>query len=142
LGVHRAILGTAAIEQPELVAQAVESYGPERVVVGIDARDGQVLVHGWGQETGQDYVELGARLAQKGLATAIFTNVRRDGMGTGLDVAGAQRLALEADLQVIASGGVDQLDDVRRAREAGLGGAVIGRALYEGRFTLEEALKC
>ncbi len=142
MGVQRLILGTAAIENTGLVAQAVELFGAERIVAGIDARDGQVLVRGWGQKTGQDFIDLGTQLARLGLQTAIFTNVHRDGMGSGLDVGGAQQLAEATGLQVIASGGVDSLDDLRAAREAGLAGAVIGRALYEGRFSLEEALKC
>lgn len=142
LGVDRAILGTAAIEAPDLVGEAVARFGPERIAVGIDARDQRVRVRGWVQETQADPITLGSALYRLGLRTVIFTNIARDGVGTGIDVAGTQRLAGATGLDVIASGGVASLEDVRRVREAGLSGVIIGRALYERQIDLKEALGC
>lgn len=142
LGVRRVVLGTAAVEDPDLVARSVDRFGPEAVAAGIDARDGRVTVRGWTADTDQDPVRLGRQLRAAGLTTAIYTDVRRDGMETGPDVEGARRLSEATGLTVIASGGVASRDDIQRLKAAGLGGVIVGRALYEGRFTLEEALRC
>jgi phosphoribosylformimino-5-aminoimidazole carboxamide ribotide isomerase len=142
LGVGRAILGTAAIEAPELVGEVVGRFGSDAIGVGIDARDNRVRVHGWVQETQVDPATLGKRLHELGLRTAVFTNIARDGVGSGVDVVSTQRLATATGLSVIASGGVASLEDVVRVRDAGLSGVIIGRALYEGQIDLQEALEC
>jgi phosphoribosylformimino-5-aminoimidazole carboxamide ribotide isomerase len=142
LGVSRAILGTAAIEAPDLVGEAVARFGADRIAVGIDAREGQVRVHGWTQQTQLDPVTLGKRLYHLGVRTVVFTNIARDGVGGGVDVAATRHLAKATGLRVIASGGVSSLDDVRHVKAAGLGGVIIGRALYEGQVGLKEALQC
>jgi phosphoribosylformimino-5-aminoimidazole carboxamide ribotide isomerase len=142
LDVGRAILGTAAIETPELVGEAVGRFGADRVAVGIDARDNRVRVRGWVEETQIDPVSLGKELYDHGLRTVVFTNIARDGIGTGMDLASTRRLADATGLDVIASGGVASLNDVARVRTAGLSGVIIGRALYEGQIDLKEALEC
>ncbi len=142
MGVSRAILGTAAIEAPDLVATAVARFGPEKIVVGIDARDNQVRVRGWSKKTQIDPATLGKQLYALGLRVIVYTNIARDGVGSGVDVAATQRLAEATGLRVIASGGVASLKDVERVRSARLSGVIIGRALYEGQIDLKEALEC
>lgn len=142
LGVSRAILGTAAVESPDLVGEAVVRYGAARVGVGIDACDGQVRVRGWVREAAVNAVTLGQDLYQRGVRTVVFTNIARDGVGSGVDVAATRRLAAATGLSVIASGGAASLADVRRTRAAGLSGLIVGRALYEGQIDLQEALRC
>ncbi|MCJ7568950.1 MAG: 1-(5-phosphoribosyl)-5-[(5-phosphoribosylamino)methylideneamino]imidazole-4-carboxamide isomerase [Anaerolineales bacterium] len=141
LGVQRVILGTAAVENPEMVQQAVSHFGTERVAVGIDARQDQVQVRGWVQDAEINSLTLAVRLSDYGVTTVIVTDISRDGMGEGVNLTLATDLA-QTGLSVIASGGVASLMDVHRVRQAGLQGVVIGRALYEGQFTLDDALKC
>ncbi len=139
LGVARAVLGTALITDPGLVSEAAQRFGSARLVAGLDAREGRIAIRGWVETTSLEVTDVCRRLVAEGLATVIYTDVSRDGMLTGPDLDGASRLrALGA--QVIASGGVASLDDLRAIREAGLAGAIVGRALYEQRFTLAEAL--
>ncbi len=137
-GVERLVIGTAAVEQPALVDWALTAYGPERVAVGIDARDGQVRVRGWSEAGGLSALELAQRLRVQGVAWCVFTDVARDGLQTGVNVSATQALAEGTGLNVIASGGVASLEDVRRVRDAGLAGVVVGRALYEGQVQLKE----
>jgi len=140
LGVRRVVIGTAAIERPELVQQAVESLGAERVAVAIDARQGRVQTHGWRRASALRALDLAQRCADQGVRWLVYTDVSRDGMGSGLDLVNAVNLHEETGLSVIASGGVRSLADVRRAYQAGLQGAILGRALYEGQVLLPEAL--
>jgi len=139
-GVCRVVLGTAAVEDPELVERLLAAYGPERVAVGIDAREGRVRTHGWQQTAEIDPLALGQQWAARGLRWTVFTDVAQDGTGGGLNLAATRRLAEAAGLRVIASGGVARLEDIRQVYEAGLSGVIVGRALYEGSLTLEEAL--
>ena len=142
LGIRRLILGTAAAESPQLLQQAIARFGAERVGVGIDVRNEKVQVRGWTQDSGLEPLELTERLYKLGVRTVVHTDIARDGLGEGLNVAASQFLADTTGVQVIASGGVGSLDDVRQARQAGLRGVIIGRALYEGQFSLPEALLC
>jgi phosphoribosylformimino-5-aminoimidazole carboxamide ribotide isomerase len=141
LGVSRAVVGTAAVENPALVEAALEAFGPERVAVGIDARQGKVRTHGWKETSSVAGVELAQQWADKGVRWVIFTDVARDGMGTGLNLDATVNLAQKTGLNVIAAGGIASLEDVRRTYEAGLSGVIIGRALYEGQVKLEDALR-
>jgi phosphoribosylformimino-5-aminoimidazole carboxamide ribotide isomerase len=141
LGVSRVILGTVAVEQPSAVADALQTFGAEKIAVGIDARDGLVRVRGWKEGSGIAATDLALRMQTLGLRTVIFTDVSRDGLGSGLNIPSTRELAEVSGLDVIASGGVHTLDDVSAAREANLAGAIIGRALYEGTIDLKEALK-
>ena len=140
MGVSRAILGTIAIEQPEITAEAIRTFGSERIAVGIDARDGLVRVRGWKDEGGISATELALQMRTLGLRTIIFTDISRDGLGSGLNVFSTRQLAEASGLDVIASGGVHTLNDVLAAREANLSGVIIGRALYEGTIDLKSAL--
>ncbi len=141
LGVSRVVLGTIAIEQPKVVIAALKKFGPEKIAVGIDARDGLVAVRGWKSDSGILAKDLALQMRTVGLRTVIFTDIRRDGLGSGLNIPSTRELADVSGLDVIASGGVHTLDDVIAARDAKLSGAIIGRALYEGTIDLEKALQ-
>ena len=140
LGVNRVVLGTIAIEQPDVVANALTRFGAERIAVGIDARDGLVRVRGWKDNSGVSALDLALQMRSMGLRTVIFTDISRDGLGSGLNIAASLKLAEASGLDVIASGGVKVMGDVIAARDAGLSGVIIGRALYEGTIDLREAL--
>ncbi|HEX6105341.1 MAG TPA: 1-(5-phosphoribosyl)-5-[(5-phosphoribosylamino)methylideneamino]imidazole-4-carboxamide isomerase [Gemmatimonadales bacterium] len=140
LGVSRVVIGTAAATDPAFVTAALGVAAPDRVAVGVDARDGRVAVRGWTETSAVRAEELVARVAKEGIETIIYTDVSRDGMLAGADLEGAAALQ-RSGARVIASGGVASVDDVRAARELGLAGVVIGRALYEGRLRLGQALE-
>jgi phosphoribosylformimino-5-aminoimidazole carboxamide ribotide isomerase len=140
-GATRVVIGTKAATDPALVERLLAHHGPERLAVGIDAKDGRVAVRGWTEVFDLTVAQLAERVKAQGARTVIYTDVARDGMLSGPDVEGGRAIAA-LGLDVIASGGVASLDDVRRVRDARLAGAIVGRALYEGRFTLAEALAC
>lgn len=140
-GVIRAILGTIAIEEPDVVREALSRFGAEHIAVGIDARDGLVRTRGWVDNSGIPALDLALQMRGFGLRTVIFTDVSRDGLGSGLNIPSTRELAESSGLDVIASGGVHTIDDVLAARDAGLAGCIIGRALYDGTVDLREALK-
>ena len=143
LGVSRVVVGTAAVEDPDLIEFGLQAFGPERIAVAIDARKGRrVRTHGWSLATSMSAIKLARRSAAQGVRWLIFTDVARDGTGSGLNVEATVQLAQATGLHVIASGGVASLEDVRRAYQAGLSGVIIGRALYEGAISLKEALAC
>lgn len=141
LGVSRAILGTIAIEQPAIVADALTRFGAEQIAVGIDARDGLVRTRGWKDNSGVSAIDLALQMQTVGLGTVIFTDISRDGLGSGLNIPSTRELAERSGLDVIASGGVHTIDDVIAAKDAGLAGCIIGRALYDGTVDLEKALQ-
>lgn len=139
-GASRVVLGTAAVQNPALVADALARYGAERVCVALDARDGKVATHGWQQTADLTPVELGGQMAALGVRHALYTDVSRDGGLQGVNIAATVELAQATALQVIASGGVSTLDEVRALAASGeVAGAVIGMALYEKRFSLRDA---
>ena len=140
-GVRRVILGTAAVRNPALVKEAARAF-PERVAVGIDARDGMVAVDGWAQASSLSAAELARRFEDAGVAAIVFTDIARDGMLRGVNVAATAELARAVSIPVIASGGVSEVNDVRLLMEAGapIAGVVIGRALYDGRIDAAQAL--
>ena len=142
LGAARVIVGTAAVSNPILMRSALETFSPERIVLGIDARDNLVRVSGWEQATALTPIELAERYLKFGLQTIIFTNISQDGMGSGVDISATKALADETQIEVIASGGVGSLDDIRLVKTAQLPGVVVGKALYENIFTLMEAIGC
>ena len=141
-GVRRVILGTAALKNPELVREAARAH-PGRVAVGIDARDGIVAVEGWAETSDVTAVELARRFEDAGVAAVIYTDIERDGAMQGPNVAATAALARAVAIPVIASGGIASLDDLRALKESGapLDGAISGRALYEGRIDLAEAVR-
>ena len=140
LGVGFAVLGTAAVDRLDLVREACRRY-PDRVIAGIDARDGEVKIAGWEQGTGLPAAEVARRVRGAGVALVVYTDVARDGMFSGVDADGAARLQAEALVQVVASGGVAALEDVRACRRAGLAGVIVGKALYEKKIDLAEAIR-
>ena len=141
LGVNRVILGTIAIEQPDIVRDALTRFGAQRIAVGIDARDGLVRTRGWKDNSGVPAIDLALQMSSFGLGTVIFTDVSRDGLGSGLNIPATRELSEKSGLGVIASGGVHTIDDVKAAKDAGLSGVIIGRAIYDGTVDLNEALR-
>jgi phosphoribosylformimino-5-aminoimidazole carboxamide ribotide isomerase len=140
LGVRYVVLGTAAVERLGLVEEACRRF-PGRVRTGIDARNGEVKIAGWLEGTGLAAVEVARRVKAAGVSLVEYTDVGRDGMFTGVDAEGAARIQAEAGVEVVASGGVAGLADVRACKAAGLAGVIVGKALYEGRINLGEAIR-
>lgn len=140
LGLSRVVVGTVAALDPAFLPALARAVPTERVCVGVDAREGNVAVRGWTETSALTAVELARRALEAGIGTLVYTDVARDGMLAGPDLAGAVRLQREG-AEVILSGGVTSLDDLRSAAGAGLAGAIVGRALYEGRLDLREALE-
>ncbi|MEF8851887.1 MAG: 1-(5-phosphoribosyl)-5-[(5-phosphoribosylamino)methylideneamino]imidazole-4-carboxamide isomerase [Haloarculaceae archaeon] len=138
-GVDRVILGTAAVENPHIVAAIGDEY-PGTVLVSLDARDGEVVVSGWTEGTGLDPAEAAGRYAESGAAGILYTDVDVEGQLAGVRTDGVERLVESVDVPVVASGGVATLDDVRALKQAGASAVVVGTALYEGEFTLEDAI--
>ena len=144
LGVARVVLGTVAVQQPAIVRDAIAQFGAEKIVVGLDARDGMIATHGWQTQSAVRIGEVALRMRDLGVSRIVFTDIARDGMLQGVNVAATRQLAVESGLRVIASGGVASLDDVRqlKAVEAdGVAGVIIGQALYSGAVDLAEALR-
>ncbi|MFB6256132.1 MAG: 1-(5-phosphoribosyl)-5-[(5-phosphoribosylamino)methylideneamino]imidazole-4-carboxamide isomerase [Haloplanus sp.] len=138
-GVDRVILGTAAVENPDIV-RAISDERPGSVVVSLDAKGDEVVVSGWTEGTGLDPVEAAERYGELGAGAILFTDVDVEGKLDGVRTDRIERLADAVEIPVIASGGVATLDDVRACREAGAAAVVVGTALYEGAFTLEAAM--
>jgi phosphoribosylformimino-5-aminoimidazole carboxamide ribotide isomerase len=139
-GARWAVLGTAAVQRLDLVAEACRRF-PGRIVCGIDAKGGEVKVAGWAEGTGTPVADVARRVKGAGVSLVEYTDVARDGMFTGVDAAGAARLAAEAGVEVVASGGVASLEDVRACRAANLFGVIVGKAIYERRIELAEAIR-
>jgi len=137
-GVQRIILGTLAVEQSEILFQAIQEYGPDRIAAGLDAEKGWVKVRGWQQATRQNAIELAEALVKGGLKWLVFTDIARDGIGTGLNIESTRRLTRLPGLLVIASGGVIAAQDIQLARQAGCAGVIVGRALYDRQFTITQ----
>ena len=140
-GARRVVVSAVAAAAADFVERLVRRCGVDRLAVGIDAREGRVAPRGETKPLDITPLDLARRVRDQGGGTVIYTDVTRDGALSGPDIAGAQGIAA-VGLQVIVSGGVASLDDLQRVRDAGLAGAIVGRALYEGRFTLAEALAC
>lgn len=137
-GIDRVILGTAAVETPEIVGEIDETH-PRTVVVSLDAKDGEVVVSGWQEGTGLDPVEAAQRYEELGAGAILFTNVDVEGQLDGVRTEPVERLAAAVDIPVIASGGVATIEDIVALREAGASAVVVGSALYGGNFTLAAA---
>ncbi len=144
MGVARAVIGTLAVESPETLKGLVQAFGSDQLAVGIDAKDGDVMVRGWEQKGKIRAVELAHAVAQAGVSRIIYTDVARDGMLTGVNVEQTLLVARESGLKITAAGGVSSLEEIKRLNqlgEFGIDSVIIGKALYERRFTLEEALQ-
>ena len=145
-GAARAVIGTAAIESPELVRRAVERWGSDRIAVGLDARGRRPAARGWTEESGTDLFDLASRLFDLGARTIVHTDIDRDGMLSGPNLELSASLAAESGAEVIVSGGMSGMADVdavaAAARErGGIAGAILGKAIYEGRIDLRAALE-
>ncbi|WP_116084537.1 1-(5-phosphoribosyl)-5-[(5-phosphoribosylamino)methylideneamino]imidazole-4-carboxamide isomerase [Tropicimonas sp. IMCC34011] len=139
-GVGRVILGTVAVEEPDLVREAAKVF-PGQIAVGLDARGGKVATRGWATETDMEVTDLARAFEDAGIAAIIYTDIDRDGAMGGPNVPATAALAGAVDVPVIASGGVSSLDDLMALRDAGgIAGAISGRALYDGKLDLSEAL--
>ena len=141
-GVTRVIIGTAAVRDPDFVREAARVY-PGRIAVGVDARDGVVAIEGWAKTSGMSALDLARRFQDAGVAAIIYTDIARDGALAGLNIESTIALANELEIPVIASGGLASIEDIRRLTEpdcARLAGAIVGRALYDGRLDAHAAL--
>lgn len=141
LGVARVILGTVAIENPKLVQEAIKKYGNEKIVVGVDAKNGKVAIHGWETVSSKEAVDVCLEMKLYGVRTIIYTDIAQDGMMQGPNLKSTKELVEKTELNIIASGGVSTLDDLIGAKNIGCEGAIIGRALYIDAIDLKEALK-
>lgn len=144
-GVRRAVIGTAAVEDPDLLRRAVERWGADRIAVGIDARGRRPAVRGWVQESPRDLFEMAGELAERGLRTIIYTDIERDGMLAGPNLETAEELVRLSGVEVVVSGGVGGTDHLRTIaaaarRQPGIVGVIVGKAIYEGRVDVGEAL--
>lgn len=140
--VAKAVLGTSAVEAPEFVERALALLGADRLVVAVDAEDGLVKTKGWVERTEVRVLDLAGRLASAGVTEILYTDISRDGMMQSANIQGIREVAERSGLKVLASGGVTDLDDLRDLKllePCGVTGVIVGRALYEGRFTVAEA---
>lgn len=141
-GVNRVVLGTAAVTDPDFLRRAVDVYG-ERIVLGLDCKDGKVCVQGWEETAARDGLDFLKEAEAMGVHRVVFTDIRRDGTLEGPNFDAVGRVCRHTRLKVIAAGGVARLDDLRRLRDLGPPGVeavIVGKALYAGKFTLEEAM--
>ncbi len=140
LGVQRVILGSLAVENPEIVQEALQKYAASQIALAMDVKGQQVFIRGWVKPTQETAIEMGKRFHQLGLRICIFTDINRDGGGAGLNLSATSQFSQATGLEVIASGGVASLEDVSQANQFGLSGVIIGKALYDQKIKLEDAL--
>lgn len=139
VGVARVILGTVAVEDQDFLRRMVDKYGPQ-IAVGVDAKEGNIAVKGWREVTGVDAMTFCGELERVGVATIIYTDIARDGMGTGTNLEVYRQLAEQVNCRIIASGGISYLEEFAQLKEIGTYGAIVGKALYTGTLNLEEVL--
>ena len=140
-GAARIVIGSAAVSRPELVDYALRQYGPDRVAVGIDCLNGRVRTAGWEHDSGVDYLDLAGQMEKKGVKTLIFTDIATDGMLSGPNFDQLSALQKAVRCEIVASGGVTTVEDIKRLRDMGLYGAVVGKAYYAGTLDLAEAVR-
>lgn len=144
-GVDRVIIGSLAIREPELVVAMIAKFGAEKIVIGLDAKDGMVATHGWLETSDQSAVDVGKYFVENGAKYFIFTDIATDGTLQGPNIQANELLANETNAQVIVSGGMSSLQDIQAVKKAAqntsINGVIIGKALYTNQFTLEEALE-
>ena len=140
LGVQRVIIGTKAVENPQFIQEMIEEFGPEHIAVGVDAKDGMVAIEGWEKVSSLSASELCQQMKEYGVRHIVYTDISRDGMLTGPNVAATKKLTDDTGLDIIASGGVSSMDDLQNLYKQGIHGAIIGKALYEKRVDLKEAV--
>lgn len=140
MGVYRAVIGSAAVEHPEFVKEAVEKYGA-RIVVGIDALKGSVRTRGWVEDSGLSYLDFARKMESFGVQAIIFTDIDHDGLQNGPSFNALGDLRNAVKCEIVASGGVTTLEDVEKLRDMGLDGAIVGKAAYSGAIDLAQAVK-
>ena len=141
LGVRRVIIGTKAAEHPEFLRDMVRTFGEEAIVAGVDAKDGMVAVEGWEKVSSLTASDLCLTMKEYGVRHIVYTDISRDGMLSGPNVEATRKLTEETGPDIIASGGVSCMEDLKCLHEAGIRGAIIGKALYENRIDLAEAVR-
>lgn len=141
LGVRRVIIGTKAAEHPEFLRDMVRTFGEEAIVAGVDAKDGMVAVEGWEKVSSLTASDLCLTMKEYGVRHIVYTDISRDGMLSGPNVEATRKITEETGLDIIASGGVSCMEDLKCLHEAGIRGAIIGKALYENRIDLAEAVR-
>jgi len=142
IGVQRVLLHAKTAADPEQLRAIADQFSGESLGLAIDVENGILWGRTWAESARWSAAELAGRAHDAGFAAIVYTELNREGALRGADIGGAAKLSRATDMHVIISGGIDSLDDLRRAKQAGLGGAVVGRALYEHRFSIEEALAC
>lgn len=140
LGVGRVIIGTRAAKEPEFIRELTTQFDPERIVAGIDAKDGLVAVEGWEKVSSITALELCLKMKEYGVRHVVYTDISRDGMLSGPNVEATEKLTRETGLNIIASGGVSCIGDLEQLYDKGIKGAIIGKALYEKKLDLREAV--
>ena len=139
-GVDRVILGTSAVNDTEFLKKALENFG-DKIAVGADIKDGYIAVKGWTENSGEDVFSFLRKMEKAGVKTAICTDVSKDGALSGTNVALYEELSSRFGMDITASGGVTDIEDVKKLKKAGIYGAIIGKAYYSGRISLAEAIK-
>lgn len=140
LGITRCIIGTRAVQQPEFIRELIEQFGAERIVVGIDAKNGMAAVEGWEKVSSLSALDLCRQMEAFGVKHIVYTDISRDGMMTGPNIPYTKRLTDETGMDIIASGGMSCMEDLIRLQENGIQGAIIGKALYEHKISLPDAV--
>lgn len=144
LGAARVIIGTKAVQSPDFIKELMDTFGPERIVLGLDAREGMVAIAGWVEKSSIAALDFGRQMHDLGIKTAVYTDVSRDGLLQGPNILSIGEMAKNTGLQIIASGGVtspQNIRDLKALEPAGVVGAIIGKALYDGKISLSEALQ-
>lgn len=139
-GIDKVILGTAAMEQEDLVKAALAKYA-ERIIVGVDARNGKVCGNGWLSESDLDYIDFTKKMADLGVYNVIVTDISRDGTLQGANIEMLKTLSEKVDIKITASGGVKDIEDIKKLKESGIYAAITGKAIYSGELSLKEALE-
>ena len=140
LGITRVIIGTKAVENPAFIKEAIYRFGPEAIVVGIDAKAGMVAIEGWEKVSNYNAVTLALQMKELGVKHIVYTDIARDGMLQGPNIEHTKQMVEATGLNIIASGGMSSLKDLERLKEVNVSGAIIGKALYEHRINLYEAI--
>lgn len=141
IGVDRAILGTAALREPDIVSRLADRHGKERIMVALDVKKGDVTAEGWQKQMGQKAVELGRLFEKKGAGSILFTNIDVEGQQKGIDLEPTRNLVSAVGIPVVAAGGVTEIEDVLALRQAGAAGAVAGTAIYTGKLSVSRTLE-
>jgi len=141
LGIDRVIIGTLAVKNPELLKKIVNKFGSKKILISIDARDGKVATSGWQEESELKVIDFAKKLEQMGIKYILYTDIKRDGMLSGPDVEGLKELKENTSLNIIASGGISSLKDIKKLNELSFYGVITGQALYTNQFNLKEAIE-